>query len=141
MSAGELDILDSFLNEAVAEAAEKKELSKLKTRVRTGVLEVGDIERMKAWENANVWKKVANVALFDVRACECGFEHSLFVGLFLEQHSRHASMSNAKRYEKVDSAELDLPNKVAKRFGYMDMCDLCMKEKGFDPDQSIDWDV
>ena len=134
--------LDSLLNEALAESKGKEAVKVSRARIARGGPApsefLADHARVRAWEDQNEWRKVANVARFICTDCTCGEYTGIFSGLFLKEEHRH--LRGTFRYLPQSGPLLaSLPNLTVQEVRHTQICTACALEKGWDLSKAEQW--
>jgi hypothetical protein len=136
------DDLDALLLEATKEATEKAAVKTAKARIARGGPTpsefLADHARVKAWEDQNEWRKVANVAKFTCTDCSCGEYTGVFTGFFLKEEHRH--LRGTFRYlPQTGPMPATLPNLTVQEVVHTQICTACALEKGWDMSKAEQW--
>jgi hypothetical protein len=138
--------LDSLMDEAMAEAAEKDAIKLAKAKIARGGPNpsefAADRARVKVWEDQNEWRKVANVAKFTCTDCACGEYTGIFAGFLTKEEHRH--LRGTFRYLPLPKGlpmSANLPNLTVQEVVHTPVCAACALDKGWDMSQAEQWGV
>lgn len=133
-----LPSLDDLLADAMRAADEQKKVSQARERLKKNKVKASDREETEAlirsWEARNLWKPMANVALFEYVTCTCCQQFNTnFLRMMQKQvHRNNPQITRLIAMGEGQEMDAALPKLVARQVTEVDICEYCAADAGFD---------